>query len=139
MQKPNPLRSLPQAFYDKIESIAEAHEEKLLTADDILFLSNLEIAAKDKDITKLLAIPLDEYNWLSEAHCRDITYTLNTLPDHAKIAGRGIIFEAMKFRKFLNITYGGGPTRPEKKGRHHRRRSHGHGPATRPAENRVGN
>lgn len=114
-KRQNPLRSLPPEFYEKIEAIADAHESKLLNADDILFLSNLEIAAKDKDITKLLAIPLHEYTWLTEAHCRDIHYTLNTLPAHSRVAGRGIIFEAIKFRKFPTITYGGGPTNPEKK------------------------
>lgn len=114
-KRPNPLRSLPPEFYERIEAIADGYEDKLLSADDILFLSNLEIAAKDKDITKLLAIPLHEYNWLTEAHCRDIHYTLNTLPEHSRVAGRGIIFEAIKFRKFPTITYGGGPTNPEKK------------------------
>lgn len=114
-RRPNPLRDLPQAFYEKLESIADAHSDGILSTDDILFLSNLEMAAKDKDITKLLAIPLHEYNWLTEAHCRDIHYTLNNLPDQAKISGRGIRFESIKYRKFPTISHGGGPTNPEKK------------------------
>lgn len=113
--RPNPLRNLPPAFYEKIETIAESHEQKLLTTDDILFLSNLETATKDKDITKLLSIPLDEYNWLTESHCRDIQYTLNSLPGHAKVSGRGIFFESVRHRKFPTVTYGGGPTSPGKR------------------------
>lgn len=114
-RRPNPLRNLPQAFYEKLESISDAHDAQLLGADDILFLSNIEMAAKDKDITKLLAIPLHEYKWLTEAHCRDIQYTLNNLPGPAKVSGPGVQFEAIKYRKFLSITHGGGPTNPEKK------------------------
>lgn len=114
-KRPNPLRNLPQAFYEKLESIADAHEDRLLSTDDILYLSNLEMAAKDKDITKLLAIPLDGYTWLTEAHCKDIQYTLNNLPEQAKISGRGIQFESIRYRKFPTITHGGGPTNPEKK------------------------
>ncbi|KAJ4418264.1 hypothetical protein N0V82_005655 [Gnomoniopsis sp. IMI 355080] len=114
-RRPNPLRNLPQAFYQKLESIADAHDDRLLSTEDILFLSTLEMAAKDKDITKLLAIPLDGYTWLTEKHCKDIQYTLNSLPEQAKISGRGIHFESIKYRKFPTITHGGGPTNPEKK------------------------
>ncbi|KAJ4393495.1 hypothetical protein N0V93_002707 [Gnomoniopsis smithogilvyi] len=114
-KRPNPLRTLPTAFYEKLESIADAHIDQNLSVDDILFLSNLEMAAKDKDITKLLAIPLDGYTWLNEAHCKDIQYTLNSLPGEAKIPGRGLQFESVRYRKFPSITHGGGPTNPEKK------------------------
>lgn len=114
-KRPNPLRNLPKAFYTKLESIADARNELLLSTDDILFLSNLEMAAKDKDITKLLAIPLDGYTWLTEAHCKDIHYTLKNLPEQAKVSARGIHFESVKYRKFSTITHGGGPTNPEKK------------------------
>ncbi|CAN8098324.1 unnamed protein product [Discula destructiva] len=117
-KRPDPLRSLTPAHYEKIQSIVDAHdahEEQLITTDDILFLSNIDIAIKSKDITKVLAIPLHAYNWLTEAHCRDIQYTLNSLPEHARIWGRGIFFEAMKIRKFPEVTSGGGPTNPGKK------------------------
>lgn len=114
-KRPNPLRQMPTEFYKKLEIIKDAHDDDTLRVDDILFLSNIEMAAKDKDITKLVAIPLDNYTWLSEAHCRDIQYTLNNLPTQAKVFGRGIQFEAIRYRKFPTITHGGGPTNPEKK------------------------
>lgn len=114
-RRPSPLRELPQPFYERLQAIADAHDDQLLKTDDILFLSNLEVAAKSKDITKLLAIPLNFYNWVTEADCRDIQYTLNNLPDQAKISGRGIYFEYIQYRKFPTITHGGGPTNPEKK------------------------
>ncbi|KAI7777868.1 hypothetical protein LA080_002991 [Diaporthe eres] len=111
----NPLRELPEALYRRLELAEAAYTSGVLTTADILYLANLEMAAKDKDITKLLAIPLDQYDWLSEAHCKDIYYTLNSLPAAAKISGRGIHFELIKYRKFLDITHGGGPTSPVKK------------------------
>lgn len=111
----NPLRELPEALYQRLELVKAAYTSGLLSTADILYLANLEMAAKDKDITKLLAIPLDQYNWLSEAHCKDIHYTLNSLPKPADISGRGIYFEHIKYRKLLSITHGGGPTSPTKK------------------------
>lgn len=110
----NPLRALPKEYYERIQSIKDGDESGVLTAGDILFLSNLEMAAKDKDITKLLSIPLMGYTWLTEAYCQDIHYLLNTLPGIAKISGRVIAYEHLKHRKFPNITHGGGPTEPEK-------------------------
>ncbi|KAF3761685.1 hypothetical protein M406DRAFT_74629 [Cryphonectria parasitica EP155] len=115
-RRPNPLRQLPKDFYEKIKDIKDAYDgDGPVGTDDILYLSALEMAAKDKDITKLLSIPLDEYTWLAEPHCRDIHYTLNNLPSPAKISGRGILFEAIRYRKFPTITHGGGPVNPEKK------------------------
>ncbi|KAF7908258.1 uncharacterized protein EAF01_004013 [Botrytis porri] len=111
----NPLRELPKEFYERIRHIGYALEAGVITTGDLLYLSNLEMAAKDKDITKLLSIPLMGYTWVSEAYCKDIQYVLNTLPGDAKISGRGIFFESMRYRKFLNITHGGGPTNPQKK------------------------
>lgn len=115
LKRRNPLRELPEALYQRLALVEAAHGDGVLSTADILFLANMEMAAKDKDITKLLAIPLDEYNWLSEAHCKDIHYTLNSLPDPAKISGRGIHFELIKYRKFTDVTCGGGPTSPVKK------------------------
>ncbi|KAJ0119706.1 hypothetical protein J7T55_013909 [Diaporthe amygdali] len=114
-RRQNPLRKLPEAFYRRIELVEAAYNSGSLSTDDILYLANLEMASKDKDITKLLAIPLDQYDWLSEAHCTDIHLTLNSLPAPARISGRGIHFELIKYRKFLGITHGGGPTSPLKK------------------------
>ncbi|KAI3398341.1 hypothetical protein diail_9433 [Diaporthe ilicicola] len=114
-RKRNPLRELPEALYQRLELIEAAYISGLLNTADILYLSNFEMAAKDKDICKLLAIPLDQYDWLSEAYCKDIHYTLNNLPEPAKISGRGIYFEHIKYKKFVNITHGGGPTSPVKK------------------------
>lgn len=111
----NPLRELPEALYQRLELAEAAYTSGVLSTADILYLANLEMAAKDKDITKLLAIPLDRYDWLSEVHCRDIHYTLNSLPAPARISGRGIHFELIKYRKFLDITHGGGPTNPVRK------------------------
>lgn len=111
----NPLRELPEALYQRLELAEAAYTSGVLSIADILYLANLEMAAKDKDITKLLAIPLDRYDWLSEAHCRDIHYTLNSLPAPTRISGRGIYFELIKYRKFLDITHGGGPTNPVRK------------------------
>lgn len=111
----NPLRELPEALYQRLELTGAAYSSGVLSTADILYLANLEMAAKDKDITKLLAIPLDQYDWLSEAHCKDIHYTLNSLPAPAKISGRGIYFELIKYRKYPDITHGGGPTSPVKK------------------------
>ncbi|KAF7870582.1 hypothetical protein EAF04_004326 [Stromatinia cepivora] len=111
----NPLRQLPKAFYERIQSIQDGYEIGVLTTGDILFLSNLEMAAKDKDITKLLSIPLMGYTWLTETYCKYVCYVLNTLPGGAKVSGRGIFFESLRHRKFPKITHGGGPTRPEKK------------------------
>ncbi|KUI69885.1 hypothetical protein VM1G_05405 [Cytospora mali] len=114
----NQLRELPDMYFKKLELIEEAYEKGSLTTSDILYLSILDMAAKDRDITKILAIPLDRYNWLSEAHCKDIHLTLNSLPVPARITttGRGgIIFENIKYRKFDTITHGGGPTNPTKK------------------------
>lgn len=111
----NPLRELPEALYQRLELAEAGYTSGVLSTADILYLANLEMAAKDKDITKLLAIPLDQYDWLSEAHCRDIHYTLNSLPAPAKISGRGIHFELIKYRKFPDVTHGGGPTSPVKK------------------------
>jgi hypothetical protein len=111
----NPLRELPEALYQRLALIEAAYTSGVLSTADILYLANMEMAAKDKDITKLLAIPLDQYNWLSEAHCKDICYTLNGLAEPAKISGRGIHFELIKYRKFPGITHGGGPTSPLKK------------------------
>ncbi|PSR78707.1 P-loop containing nucleoside triphosphate hydrolase protein [Coniella lustricola] len=114
-RRPNPLRQLPERFYEKIEQVKQRYDDGRVTTDDILYLSTLEIAAKDKDITKLLAIPHDGYTWLKEEHCRDIYFTLNTLPEPARLAGGGIFWESMRFKKFLDITHGGGPTNPEKR------------------------
>lgn len=111
-KRPNPLRQLPEELYEKLEMIQEAYDEKTITIADLLLLSNIEMADKDKDITKLIAIPPDGYNWVSETHCRDIHFTLNNLPAPAKISGRGIMFECIKHRKFEKITSGGGPTSP---------------------------
>lgn len=111
----NPLRELPEALYQRLELVEAAYNSGTLNTADLLYLANLEMAAKDKDITKLLAIPLDQYDWLSEAHCKDIHYTLNSLPTPAQISGRGIHFELIRYRKFLDIAYGGGPASPMKK------------------------
>lgn len=111
----NPLRELPEALYQRLSLIEAAHTNGSLSTADILYLANMEMAAKDKDITKLLSIPLDQYDWLSEAHCKDIHFTLNSLPPPARISGRGIHFELIKYRKFPDITHGGGPTNPLKK------------------------
>lgn len=110
----NPLRQLPKRFYKKIQEIKERRDNGLVTTADILYLSTLEIADKNKDITKLLAIPLDGYTWLTEEHCRDIHLTLNSLPEPARLSGRGIFFEDAKHKKFPSVTYGGGPTNPVK-------------------------
>lgn len=114
-KRSNPLRELPEKFYERLETIKEAYDDKHIGVDDILFLSNIDMAFKDKDITKLLAIPLDDYSWLSEAHCKDIYHTLNSLPPPARVSGHGIQFEFIKYRKFPAMTHGGGPTNPEKK------------------------
>lgn len=111
----NPLRELPEALYQRLSLVEAAHTSEFLSTADILYLANMEMAAKDKDITKLLSIPLDQYDWLSEAHCKDIYFTLNSLPPPAKISGPGIHFELIKYRKFPDITHGGGPTNPVKK------------------------
>lgn len=47
---------------------------------------------------------------LSEAHCKDIHYTLNGIPAPAKISGRSMHLELIKYRKFPDVTHGGGPT-----------------------------
>lgn len=111
----NPLRELPDDFYKRIQSIKDGYDIGVITPGDILYLSNLEMARKDKDITKLLSIPLMGYTWLTEAYCKNIHSILNTLPGAAKISGRGIYFEHIEFRKFINITHGGGPTKPKKR------------------------
>lgn len=114
-RRPHPLRRMPKEFYKKLEIIKGAYDDGTLGADDILFLSTVEMADQNKDVTKLLAIPWDDYTWLSEAHCKDVHYTLNNLPAQARIYGRGIQFEAIRYRKFPTITSGGGPTNPEEK------------------------
>ncbi|KAF7954614.1 hypothetical protein EAE96_005733 [Botrytis aclada] len=110
----NPLRELPEGIYERIEHIKYAYEAGVITTGDILFLSNLAMAGIDKDITKLISIPLMGYTWVTKTYCQDIYYVLNTLPGEAKISGRGIFFEKDACRKFLNITRGGGPTSPQK-------------------------
>lgn len=114
-RRENPLRKLPEALYQRLELVEAAYTSGVLSTADILYLASLDMAIKDKDITKLLAIPLDRYDWLSEAHCKDIHYTLNGLPTPARISGQGIKFEFPKSSKFLDITHGGGPTSPVKK------------------------
>lgn len=118
-KKRDPLRELPDAFCEKIRKIIRSvlvrYDTGSLDGDDILFLSNLKIAEENKDITKLLSIPPERYIWLKEPYCRNLHYILNTLPGAAKIPGRGISFEFRKSREFLEVTHGGGPTRPEKK------------------------
>ncbi|KUI53478.1 hypothetical protein VP1G_01013 [Cytospora mali] len=111
----NQLRELPDMYFKKLELVEEAYEKGSLTTSDILYLSILDMAAKDGDITKILAIPLDRYNWFSEAHCNDIHFTLNSLPVPARITRGGIFFENIKYHKFDTITHGGGPTNPTKK------------------------
>lgn len=114
-KRASPLRELPEQFYERLEAIRAAYVDKMIGIDDILFLSTMDIACKDKDITKLLAIPLDGYTWLPEAHCRDIHYTLNSLPPPARVPRSGTRFEFNRSVKFPTITHGGGPTNPEKK------------------------
>ncbi|KAF7952479.1 uncharacterized protein EAE97_001976 [Botrytis byssoidea] len=111
----NPLRELPKENYERIKHIKYAYEAGVITTGDILYLSNLAMSEISKDITKLISIPLMGYTWVTEAYCQDIYYVLNTLPGDAKISGRGIFFESSRFRKFLDVTYGGGPTNPQKK------------------------
>lgn len=111
----DPLRELPEAYYEKIQSIKDGYDIGMITPGDILYLSNVNMALKDKDITKLLSIPLTGYTWLTEKYCTYINYVLNTLAGIAKVPVRGIFFERIAFRKYLEITRGGGPTRPEKK------------------------
>ncbi|KAK6599889.1 hypothetical protein H4I95_08764 [Botrytis cinerea] len=101
----NPLRELPNEFYERIQNIKYAYDTGLLQP----------MAAKDKDITKLLSIPLMGYTWVTETYCQYIHYVLNTLPGDAKISGQGIFFESSRYRKFPFVTYGGGPTAPLKK------------------------
>lgn len=115
IKNPNPARELPEVYYEKLEQVQVAYETGILTTADILYLASIDMIGKDGDITKILAIPLDGYNWLSEAHCKDIQLTLNSLPEPARISGRGIFFENIKHRKFPGITHGGGPTNPTKK------------------------
>lgn len=109
------LRMLPKEFYEKLRLIEVEYEIGNLRTDDILYISNWDMAIKDEDITKLLAIPLDGYDWLSELHCKDVHMTLNSLPMPARIFGRGIYFEQHKYRKFPSVTHGGGPTNPDVK------------------------
>ncbi|ESZ91503.1 hypothetical protein SBOR_8113 [Sclerotinia borealis F-4128] len=111
----NPLRQLPKAIYERIQSIKDGYDARVLTTGDILFISNLDMADKDKDITKLLTIPLMGYTWMVETYCKAIQYLLNTLPGTAKVLTRGVFFEHSRVRKFPYITHGGGPTRPKKK------------------------
>lgn len=108
--RPNPLRELPKQFYERLQMIKNAHDDGIITSDDILFLSNLKMASIDKDITKLLAMPLESYGWLSDEHCKDICYTLNQIPLAAALRGPGISFETMKIRKYYDINGGGSST-----------------------------
>lgn len=110
-----PIWELPEIYFEKLGAVREAHDDQVVTKDDILYLANLAMADLSDDITKVLNIPLDAYSWVSEAHCRDIHYTLKSLPIADKISGKGILFECNKFLKFETITYGGGPVAPEKK------------------------
>lgn len=113
--RPNPLRQLPREFYEKLKKVEKAHSIGNLTTDDILFLSAIEMATKDKDITKLLAIPLDGgYSWIPDVHSRDIHFKLNSLPDPAQIPNWGVVFECFQGRKLDKITSGGGPINPNK-------------------------
>lgn len=110
-----PIWELPEIYFEKLGAVKEAYDNQVVTTDDILYLANLAMADLSDDITKVLNIPLDAYSWVTEAHCRDIHYTLNSLPIADKISGKGILFECIKFRNFETITHGGGPVNPEKK------------------------
>lgn len=101
--RPHPLRELPKQFYERLQMIKNAYDDRTVTSDDILFLSNFKMASIDKDITKLLAMPLESYNWLSDEHCKDIRYTFNQIPSPAAFRGPGISFDAMKIRKHYGI------------------------------------
>lgn len=114
-RRPNPLRKLPEQFYEKIRMAKNAQDEGTLTTDDILFLSTMKMASIDGDIVKLLAIPLDKYSWLSEEYCRSINDTLKYLPAAASLRGRGIRFETQIHRRYDDIDIQSSPTNLEKK------------------------
>jgi len=110
-KKGDELQKLPHVYYDKLKLILASSPHRLSTPSDIMYLSTFEMASKDKDITKLLAIPLDKYDWLSEKHCKDIQNILDSLPDGAKVTRLGTRFECLKSRVFPNITIAAGTSR----------------------------
>jgi len=108
------LLKLPEVYYDKLKRILASSAHRVSTLSDILYLSTFGMATKDKDITKLITIPLDKYDWLSEKHCRNIELILDGLPAEAKIPWCGTKFEHLKSHVFPDITYAGGSAKASK-------------------------
>jgi hypothetical protein len=121
----NPLDQLPPEYSAKLKLIETKYERKLLDASDILYMANLEIAKKDRLITRLLSIPLNSYDWFTEKDADDIFYTLRGLQIPAKdvkyekriqhtfesiICGDGR--EGIVVDGSLDICYTGGANRP---------------------------
>lgn len=106
----NPLRKLPQKYYEKLQMVQDAHSNGVATVDDILFLSTWHMANMEGDLIKLLAIPFENYGWLSEEHCNDMRTTFNQIPPPAHLYTPGIFFEDAKYRKYHNAKVGGSST-----------------------------
>lgn len=113
-KRPNPMRKLPAQFYDKLRMVKNAMDEGTVTTSDILFLSTMKMATIDKDILKLLAIPLDKYTWISDGYSISIINTLRYLPASAGLRGRAIMFEKIIHRKYEDVEIPGTPISPEK-------------------------
>jgi len=72
-------------YYDNLKHILESSVDGQLSPNDILFFFTLQIAERYKDITKLLAIPQEHYNWLTQEYCQAVCHILDGLPGPAKI------------------------------------------------------
>jgi len=106
--RPKALDLLPIEYYDKVQSIVLLSKERPLSTSGILFLSALEMAEKDGDITSLLNIPLDKYTWLPETYAKVTKYVLSGLPTFATLTGRGLRYECRKVRGFPEISRAAG-------------------------------
>ncbi|KAF2219353.1 P-loop containing nucleoside triphosphate hydrolase protein [Elsinoe ampelina] len=81
-----PIRELPQHFYERVASVKDRKQNRLpVTTSDIIFLAAMSQASMDGDITKLLSLPFDGYDWMDERHVKDIKYLLDSLPPPASI------------------------------------------------------
>jgi len=91
------LKLLPQDYISRLDDISQRRTKKMMTMEDVLFLANFHLAARDGYIFKALSIPEDQYTWVTEEHAKQIRRKLDKVMPNDK---KHLLFEKMRGHEF---------------------------------------
>ena len=97
---------LPKAHVHRLQQLYNKYQSgEELTLSDILYTAHLSTAKIDNDLVCVLAIPPENYDWLTPAYADHIDSTMTYLPRPAHIDNRAK-FEVTKSANFPDIKIG---------------------------------